>query len=542
LPRLDSKINCNKKVIYLSSVPKIHNFTKLTLKTENNMLATLYPYIYLTMIASAMIWYMLDHKKSKTAFAKIVFLGSAALYLPTVFFTDGSLLYKAMIVPRDLGIMALAVIVTNSLLNKPKVLFTLIIGLLAGVNFFYMGVLKSTFTFNENLNQEAELMFDIRNERQLDKIKTDLADYDLEIERAFPDLEYDSYSDLDEFYTVNIPGEYADKLDEIIEALNATNAIDFIDENEIIRLEPSEVQDIEAKKGSKEYGINDPSVGQLWGFQQMDVAGFYKMLRNGDVKPKKKARVAILDTGIDSDHEDLKGNYKSTDKRYDSDVQGHGTHCAGIAGAVSNNGKGIASLALNGEFVEITSIKVLSDQGVGSQKGIINGIIKAADRGADVISMSLGGPSFGRRHKAYEEAIKYAQKSGAIVVVAAGNDNEDANKHVPAVCKGVITVSAVDNSLNRANFSNYISSLDMGIAAPGVNIYSTFPNNKYASLNGTSMATPYVAGLLGIMKSINPKLTTEEAYKILKETGANTKDTAKTGKFIQPKKVLDRMK
>lgn len=363
------------------------------------MLATAYPYIYLTLIASAMIWYMLDHKNSKTAFAKMVFLGSAVLYLPTVLFADGSLLYKALIIPRDFGIMAVAVIITNSLLNKPKVLFTLIIALLAGVNFFYLDVLKSTFTFNENLDQQAELMFDIRSDRQLDKIKADLEEYDLEIERAFPDLKYDSYSDLNEYYTVNVPGEYADKLDEIIEALNATNAIDFVDENEIIKLEPTEAEEVEAKKGGADYGINDPSLGQLWGFQQMDVAGFYKALRSGEIKPKKKARVAILDTGIDSEHEDLKANYKSTDKRYDTDKQGHGTHCAGIAGAVSNNGKGIASLALNDEFVEITSIKVLSDQGVGSQKGIINGIIKAADRGADVISMSLGGPAFGRRHK-----------------------------------------------------------------------------------------------------------------------------------------------
>lgn len=199
-------------------------------------------------------------------------------------------------------------------------------------------------------------------------------------------------------------------------------------------------------------------------------------------------------------------------------------------------------MALNGDFVQITSVKVLSDQGVGSQKSIIGGIIKASDKKADVISMSLGGPNFGRRHKAYEEAIKYAQKSGAIVVVAAGNSNEDARKHIPAACKGVITVAAVDEKLNRASFSNYVTHLDMGIAAPGVNIYSTFPSNKYVSLNGTSMATPYVAGLLGVMKSVDPSLTTEKAYKILKETGINTKDTNKTGKFIQPNKVLEKLK
>ncbi|MFT5834369.1 MAG: thermitase, partial [Cognaticolwellia sp.] len=99
---------------------------------------------------------------------------------------------------------------------------------------------------------------------------------------------------------------------------------------------------------------------------------------------------------------------------------------------------------------------------------------------------------------------------------------------------GVITVSAIDEALNRAVFSNTVQDVAMGIGAPGVNVYSSIPNNGYDSWNGTSMATPYVAGLLGLMKSINPDLTTEEAYKILKETGIDTGDTDKTGKFIQP--------
>ena len=506
------------------------------------MLASMYPYLYLTIIASAVVWYMLNHKKGNTKLAKAVFLLSAALYIPTVLIADGSIFYKALIIPRDFAILAVTVIVTNALLNKSKVLFLFILGVLAGVNFFYLDVLKHTFVFNENLDQSAELMFDIRNNRQLEKIKSDLEEYDLEIEKAFPELTYESYSDLDDYYTVNIPGKYADKLDEIVLALRATNAIDFVDQNEIIKVSPNESKEVEMKRGGRDYGINDPSLGQLWGFERMNMAGFYKTIRDENIKPKKRAKVAILDTGVDADHEDLKGNFTSINSRYDSDKQGHGTHCAGIAGSVSNNKKGIASFALNNKFYQITSVKVLSDQGVGSQKSIINGMIKAADAGVDVISMSLGGPNFGRTQRVYEEAVKYAQKSGAIVVVAAGNSNENANKHVPAACKGVITVSAVDANLNRATFSNYISSLDMGIAAPGVNIYSTFPNDKYVSLNGTSMATPYVAGLLGIMKSLKPKLTTAEAYKILNETGADTKATKETGKFIQPKQVLDKLK
>ena len=79
----------------------------------------------------------------------------------------------------------------------------------------------------------------------------------------------------------------------------------------------------------------------------------------------------------------------------------------------------------------------------------------------------------------------------------------------------------------------------MGVAAPGVGIYSTLPGDKYASLSGTSMATPYVAGLLGIMKSLKPSLTTKEAYEILQKTGVDTKNTDQTGKLIQPKAVVE---
>ncbi|HEB61709.1 MAG TPA: subtilisin, partial [Bacteroidetes bacterium] len=227
----------------------------------------------------------------------------------------------------------------------------------------------------------------------------------------------------------------------------------------------------------------------------------------------------------------------------DNDPQSHGTHCAGIAAAVSNNGKGIASFSKNNEFVQVTSIRVLSSFGGGTQRGIIDGMIEAADKGVDVISMSLGGRSNASRQKAYSKAVKYCNDKGAIVVVAAGNSNMDAKDYSPANARGVITVSAVDSDLNRAVFSNYIQNVKMGVAAPGVGIYSTIPDNKYAAYNGTSMATPYVAGLLGLMKSIYPKLTTKEAYKILKSTGMDTKNTKETGKLIQPeaavKELLD---
>ena len=279
----------------------------------------------------------------------------------------------------------------------------------------------------------------------------------------------------------------------------------------------------------------------MWGFNAMGIDQFYKSIKEGKIKPQRKATVAILDTGVDAGHEDIAGNYKSIKRKYDKDVQGHGTHCAGIAGAVSNNAKGVASFSQDNEFVQITSVPVLNNFGMGTQKSIIDGIIEAADNQVDVISMSLGGRSNPIKQKAYEKAIKYANDAGAIVIVAAGNSNDNAKHYAPANVKGVIAVSAIDEQLKRAAFSNYVTDIAMGVAAPGVNIYSTFPKNQYKTFNGTSMATPYVSGLVGVMKSINPSLNTAQIHEILQSSGVGTNTTSETGRFIQPSGAIGRV-
>ena len=155
--------------------------------------------------------------------------------------------------------------------------------------------------------------------------------------------------------------------------------------------------------------------------------------------------------------------------------------------------------------------------------------------------MSLGSRSNSQKRKTFKIAIDYTKKSGAIVVVAAGNSNMNAKDYAPANTPGVITVSAIDTSLNRASFSNYVNDVEMGIAAPGVKIYSTIPGNKYASFNGTSMAAPHVSGLVGLMKSIKPSLTITEAYGILHSTGKDTKDVEKTGRLINPTMAIQKL-
>ncbi|MFC0189347.1 S8 family peptidase [Fictibacillus aquaticus] len=208
-------------------------------------------------------------------------------------------------------------------------------------------------------------------------------------------------------------------------------------------------------------------------------------------------KVAILDTGVDYNHPDLAGKvikgYDYIDNDWDPmDLNDHGTHCAGITAAATNNSRGIAGMAPN---VSIYAVRVLDANGSGSLSGIANGIYHAADNGAKVISLSLGGPS---GSTSLSNAINYAVSKGAVVVAAAGNESTSAPSY-PAYYSNTIAVAATDSADRLASFSNYGSWVD--VAAPGVDILSTVPGGYYAYMSGTSMATPLVAGVAGLLAS-----------------------------------------
>ncbi len=251
--------------------------------------------------------------------------------------------------------------------------------------------------------------------------------------------------------------------------------------------------------------------------------------------------VAVLDTGVDYNHSDLANNIwtntgeiagdgidndlngyvddiRGWDFAYNdnnpNDIDSHGTHVAGtIAGL--NNGIGITGVAYN---AQIMPVKVLGDNGFGSFQNIADGIRYAADNGANVINLSLGGSS---GSVVLSSAIEYAQNLGAVVVMAAGNDalSEPDYPAKYAINFG-ISVGAVDINSQIAYFSNR-AGLDPSlnhVVAPGVSIYSTVPGGGYAYYDGTSMATPHVAGVVALMLSANPNLTPLQVQQILIES------------------------
>jgi thermitase len=314
----------------------------------------------------------------------------------------------------------------------------------------------------------------------------------------------------------------------------------------VIHIEPNNFYDLNLPNNKMPEGpslkpplTKDPLSGNQWALNKLNILGLNEILSKDKLSIRKKGLLVILDTGIDKNHEDLSGHFTSISSGADMDPKGHGTHCAGIASAVTGNNLGIASLNSTEGLFNVSSIRVLNAAGYGTKETIVDGIIEAVDKGATVISLSLGGPGNPIHQRIYKKAVAYAASKGCIVVVAAGNSNRNAKEFSPANVTGVIAVSAVDENLSKASFSNKVSDIKMAVSAPGVNILSTLPHNQYGMLSGTSMSTPYVASLIAVMKSVRPTLSASEAFLILNNTGLDTQNTLQTGKFIQPKRALE---
>jgi thermitase len=253
---------------------------------------------------------------------------------------------------------------------------------------------------------------------------------------------------------------------------------------------------------------------------------------------RSEVRLAIIDTGIDYKHPDLKGIMAHDSKGEligrsfvpgvsdPLDDHGHGTHCAGIAAAETDNGVGVAGVGF--KSFRLVPAKVLSEQGGGNWDWIANAITWCADNGCRVESMSLGSNQYSQ---GIQDAINYAWKKGVIVVAAAGNSSS-ALPGYPAGCNHVVAVSATDPADKLASFSNYGTPIAVG--APGVKLLATLPTYpcaitrggrrkvNYDSLSGTSMACPVAAGALAHLLAYQPTLTAEQAIQRLETTADNT--------------------
>ena len=279
---------------------------------------------------------------------------------------------------------------------------------------------------------------------------------------------------------------------------------------------------------------NDPDFGDLWG---LDNTGQTLGTSDADIDAPEAwdlttgssaTIVAVIDTGIDYRHPDLAGNmwvnagevpgdgldndgngFVDDVHGYDFinedgnplDDQGHGTHVAGTIGAVGNNGVGITGINWN---VRLMALKFLGADGSGSTSDAIRALNYAVQMGAHISNNSYGDTDFSA---AFRDAIAAAGTAGHVFVAAAGNSgtNNDASPFYPAAygATNLISVAATNDNDQLASFSNY-GATNVDLAAPGVDIYSTQPDNRYMTASGTSMASPHVAGVAGLVHSLHP--------------------------------------
>ncbi len=285
--------------------------------------------------------------------------------------------------------------------------------------------------------------------------------------------------------------------------------VQFAEEDHVIQVEPvTETTPIDIRNTITT--TNDPLVEQQWGLANINAPGAWDLARISPVS----AAIAILDTGINYNHPDLRrkiihqANFSSSPTV--EDIHGHGTHVAGIAAAVTNNGNGIAGVSYNSSA--LMNIKVLGDDGGGTNSNVAEGIIYAANIGAHVINMSFGS---GVSNETIRAAVTYAYNRGVLLVAAAGNSSSTA-EHFPAAYQQVLAVAATNQSNELASFSNFGSWVD--IAAPGQDILSTYTGDTpYRVASGTSQATPFISGLAGLMKATNPTLTNREMRSIIEQ-------------------------
>lgn len=275
--------------------------------------------------------------------------------------------------------------------------------------------------------------------------------------------------------------------------LLASGLVDYVEVDGTARafeLAPATSDGVAAEGATaSSWNPDDTFLPQQWALAKVGATTAWDFSRGTGVT------VAVVDTGVDYIHPDLRGKVLAGKDFVDDDndamdVQGHGTHVAGIAAGIADDTFGIAGLAPG---ASILPVRVLDAEGSGDYSDVANGIVYAADHGAKVINLSLGGPDGSVLLK---QAVDYASARGSIVTCASGNEGAAA-LGFPARYTNCFSVGATDESDRRASFSNVGAGLD--ITAPGVAILSSTMGGSHEAWDGTSMATPYASGLAALL-------------------------------------------
>ncbi len=358
-------------------------------------------------------------------------------------------------------------------------------------------------------------------------------------------LTIDRYNDSIKIVVYNTQGQSVPAL---LEALSNEPALEYVEADQVASQKPEDEKAVSANF-TTQADLNDTYYNQQYTLQAMNVPAAW------DVTQGEGVVVAVIDTGVDLDHGDLKNRvvpgYDAFSQEEGDDAGDvsslnyvmsaykHGSHVAGIIAAEANNGKGIAGVAPQAKIMPIKIFADLSDiikslwapeedTSYTIVSVLADGIVWAADHGADVINMSL---AVSEDSATIERAVKYALSKDISVIVAAGNERHVGNnRNYLAAIEGVIGVGATDDANKVTFFSNsgdYVS-----VAAPGQDIISSVPSflgfNSYVKMSGTSMAAPAVAGVAALLKAkFGPAATPEFIKRRLENTAIDKGDAGR---------------
>lgn len=339
-----------------------------------------------------------------------------------------------------------------------------------------------------------------------------------------------------------VPSEYEDSFSKYGDIIQHVPNLRFI----TLLVDPEEAEDIREEIETRDdvletyhpgkvhalYTPNDPLLGQQWGVPAVGMEAAWDMTRGSHT-----AKVAVLDTGTMYGHEDLTPNTSQGDATCGPDYNVftgssnaeddhfHGTHVAGTVAGVVDNGVGVSGMGNSC----VMTVKVLNSWGSGTWEGVAEGIDFATQNGAHIISMSLGG---GGGSPTLETAVNNANLAGVLVIAAAGNSYCFGGNTVlyPAKYDSVMAVAALQAPGNTAAaFSS--CGPEVEISAPGANVISARIGGGYWYLSGTSMATPHVSGIAGLMKAANPLITGNQMRCIMNTSADDLGDPGRDSRY-----------
>lgn len=355
----------------------------------------------------------------------------------------------------------------------------------------------------------VELFLELGADDEIGEVVPILLRYGARPRRAFPEISLLEHADLGATWVLTVDRVRSDALKQAL--LADRENVDHVELNSAIDFDPSALA-ARCVPGSASLPTNDPLASAQRELKAIGAETAMRALKAGT--GERRVRVGVVDSGVDGAHEDLLGVLSS--RSPSGDPRGHGTQVAGVLAGRADNGRGIASLNLNGALIELASYPAFLRTGT-REDDIVTHIWDAIEDGVRILNLSFSQPlEQGAPPRYVEEAIEEALAHGIIVVASAGNaPRRDAREVWPASIPGVIVVASADSIGRLSDHSSSVAGVRRAVVAPGEGVCTTASGGGYVSVTGTSFAAPMVSGSLALAAALCPGLDADGAWQVL---------------------------